>query len=222
MIRRTPISATVRDLRGKTIKQVAYPADAVVLVAGVPGAGKSTLLRRVFSGRGATERTERNAVEIIDSQDDRDRWRRRLGRFPYPLWRPVVHLAHYRRVRTAISVARGPIVVHECGTRRMTLALIRLWAARSRRPLHLLLLDVAPTVALAGQRTRRRTVSAWRFNAHCRRWRRLIAGIDGRPPHGAASAVIIDRPAADELRRIRFGMPWDIQGVLVYEEIESD
>ncbi|GLY82185.1 AAA family ATPase [Actinoallomurus iriomotensis] len=207
MTQRTPTSATVLDLRGKTIEQVAYPSDAVILVAGVPGAGKSTLLRRVFPGRSATGRAAQDSVAIIDSHDDRDRWRRRLGRFPYPLWRPLVHLDHYRRIRSAISAVPGPVVVHECGTRRMTLALIRLWAARHRRPLHLLLLDVTPTSALAGQRTRRRLVSARRFTAHCRRWRRMILDIDDRPPHGAASVVIIDRPAADGLRRIGFGPP---------------
>lgn len=201
----------VHDFRDKTVRQVHYPADAVLVVAGIPGAGKSTLLERLFPEQGGASFGSGpgpDSVELLDSHHDRIRWRRWLGRLPYPLWRPIVHLAYYARIRTAIATAPGPIIVHECGTRRLTRELIRRWASRRRRALHLLLLDVHPTVALQGQRTRRRLIRTRSFTAHCRRWKRLITGVDGeRLPAGVASVVIMGRSAADELRRVKFDPP---------------
>jgi hypothetical protein len=199
---------TVHDLRGKTVERVHYPADAVLVIAGIPGAGKSTLLHRLFDTRHEALRPAPGpeGAAILDSHQVRTWWRRWLGHLPYPLWRPIVHLTYYQLIWTAITTVPGPVIVHECGTRRLTRRLIRRWAASHRRALHLLLLDVEPAAALAGQRTRQRSTPPRSFTAHCRRWKHLITGINGgQPPTGMASIVIIDRPAADGLHRIDFG-----------------
>jgi adenylate kinase len=42
--------------------QLSFPADAVVVVAGVPGAGKTTLIRRAV---------DRREVRVVDTDDRR-------------------------------------------------------------------------------------------------------------------------------------------------------
>jgi predicted kinase len=168
------------------------PRDLVV-ITGLPGSGKSTLMERAVRG------------ERIDSQDTRDRWEARVPRFvPYALYRPLVRLAHYAGLRRALRGDRG-VVVHDCGTQSW----VRGWLAREARrrggTLHLLLLDVAPDAALAGQRERGRGVSRYAFLRHRRAAARLIRSVErGDLPEGTASAVLLDRDAADVLRSIAF------------------
>jgi hypothetical protein len=166
------------------------PARAVLLVAGVPGAGKTTLLARVDT-RGS---------RMLDPEAARDAYQRRLGRLPYRLWRPLVHARHYLSVVLALRAPAG-LVVHEPGTRAWMRRLLVLAAARAGRQAHLLLLEVSPQEALAGQRQRRRSLRRPAFERHWRRWRRLrrpgrLAG------EGWASVRVIDRTAAGRLRRI--------------------
>ncbi|WP_073947712.1 AAA family ATPase [Streptomyces kebangsaanensis] len=190
---RTP---TVRDLRGEAGRGVRVlwfgPGD-LVIVTGLPGGGKSTLMRRAVSGT------------RIDSQDVRDRWDARLAQYlPYALYRPLVRLAHYAGLRRALR-SGDPAVVHDCGTQPW----VRAWLARAARrrggTLHLLLLDVAPGAALAGQRERGRGVSPHAFRRHRRAVARLLRALRrGEPPKGCGSAVLLDREAAAALRRIEF------------------
>ncbi|MDF3144883.1 ATP-binding protein, partial [Streptomyces sp. T21Q-yed] len=71
--------------------------------------------------------------------------------------------------------------------------------------LHLLLLDVTPGTALEGQRERGRGVSRYAFLRHRRAAARLLHSVEkGHLPQGCGSAVLIDRAAADVLRRIGF------------------
>jgi predicted kinase len=190
-------SPVVRDLReraGRSPRALLFGPHDLAVVTGLPGSGKSTLMRR----------TVRDARRI-DSQDTRDRWDRRTpGFLPYAVYRPLVRLAHYAGLRRALRTGEG-LVVHDCGTQ----AWVRRWLAREARrrggSLHLLLLDVTAEQALAGQRARGRGVSRYAFGRHRRAAARLLrAAQRGRLPRGCGSAVLLDRDAADALRRIGF------------------
>ncbi|MDG4535658.1 AAA family ATPase [Streptomyces sp. AV19] len=193
----------MRDLRGapRASWELRCRAGDLLVVSGLPGSGKSTLIRRVapaLDGRG-------EPVPCLDSQDSRARLERRLpARLPYGLYRPLARIAHYARLRAALR-SGASVVVHDCGRTGW----VRRWLAREARRrgtgLHVLLLAVAPDTALAGQRTRGRTVSASAFGRHRRAMERLVAAAaDGRVPAGAASVVLLDRAAADALGSIAF------------------
>ena len=192
----TPIALVVRDLRersGHSPHALLFGPRDLVVVTGLPGSGKSTLMERTVKGI------------RIDSQDTRDRWDTRMpGFLPYAVYRPLVRLAHYAGLRRAVRSGEG-VVVHDCGTQ----AWVRAWLAREARrrggTLHLLLLDVTPDAALEGQRERGRGVSRYAFLRHRRAAARLLRSVEeGDLPQGCGSAVLIDRSAADVLRRIGF------------------
>ncbi|MEU6220672.1 AAA family ATPase [Streptomyces sp. NPDC047022] len=197
--------AHVRDLRdraGLSPKTLTFGARDLVVVSGLPGSGKSTLMRRAVLGA------------RVDSQDTRDRWDARLARtlpfLPYAVYRPFVRLAHYAGLGRALRTGQG-IVVHDCGAQRWVRGWLA-WAARRRGgTLHLLLLDVGEGTALNGQRRRGRGVSRYAFLRHRRATHRLLRSMEqGRLPGGCGSAVLLDRDAADVLRRIDFAGRRDI------------
>ncbi|MBD0421067.1 AAA family ATPase [Streptomyces sp. NPDC052309] len=188
-----PVVRDLRDRSGHSPHALLFGPRDLVVVTGLPGSGKSTLMERTVRGR------------RIDSQDTRDRFDRRMPRFlPYALYRPLVRLAHYAGLRRALRSGEG-VVVHDCGTQ----AWVRAWLAREARrrgtTLHLLLLDVGAETALAGQRERGRGVSRYAFRRHRAATARLLrSAAKGELPAGCASAILLDRAAADTLRRIAF------------------
>ncbi|MFE9141172.1 AAA family ATPase [Streptomyces tubercidicus] len=197
--------AEVVDLRGERRPpgptELRFPAGDLVVVSGLPGSGKSTLMHRLvpsLDGRGG-------AVHRIDSQDVRERWERgRLRRLPYGLYRPLVRAAHYLALGRALR-SGDSVVVHDCGT----LAWVRRWIARSAlrggRGAHLVLLDVAPEVALSGQESRGRGVSGYAFARHRGAVGRLVGDAESaRLPEGFCSAVLLDRRAAGALETVTF------------------
>ncbi|MET9828396.1 AAA family ATPase [Streptomyces sp. NPDC006385] len=191
--RPAPVVRDLRERSGHSPHALIFAPEDLVVITGLPGGGKSTLMRRTVKG------------VRVDSQDTRDRWSARMPGFvPYAVYRPLVRLAHYAGLRRALRSGEG-VVVHDCGTQ----AWVRGWLARAARrrggTLHLLLLDVAPDTALEGQRERGRGVSRYAFLRHRRAAARLLHSVErGDLPQGCGSAVLIDREAADVLRRIGF------------------
>jgi hypothetical protein len=195
------------------------PPAALLVVAGVPGAGKTTLLSRI----------DAPGSLVLDPEPIRARYQRRLGRVPYPLWRPLVHTEHILRVLAALPGPTG-LIVHDTGTRDWRRRLLVDLARRCGRTGHLLLLDVTAETALEGQHRRRRTLRRSAFATHWRNWRRLRAELPaltdpadrrspshptGPPPaadpdadpsglhaEGWSSVRLLDRPAANRLRRV--------------------
>ncbi|MEH0418309.1 AAA family ATPase [Streptomyces sp. B21-083] len=188
-----PVIRDLRERSGHSPYGLTFGARDLVVVTGLPGSGKSTLMRRAVRATG------------IDSQNTRDDWDARTPSFlPYAVYRPLVRLAHYAGLRRALRSGAG-VVVHDCGTQ----AWVRGWLAREARrrggTLHLLLLDVTPGEALEGQRERGRGVSRYAFLRHRQAASRLLRSVEkGNLPDGCGSAVLIDRDAADILRRIDF------------------
>jgi hypothetical protein len=199
---------TVHDLRGHAIDELRYPTTAALVVAGVPGAGKSTALRLFFGAAADAENPPNGPAGsvVLDSLHSRNRWRHRLGWLPYPLWRPVVHIAHFATIRTALREGVGPVVIHDCATRWWARRMIAHWAAKYDRELHMILIDVPASAARAGQYERGRRINGVMFMVHCFRWRRLLNGLGaGRGPRPApASMVIIDRVNVGRMGRISF------------------
>ncbi|MFJ1971715.1 AAA family ATPase [Streptomyces sp. NPDC087903] len=193
LARPAPVLRDLRERGGHSPHALLFGPRDLVVITGLPGSGKSTLMRRTVRGL------------RVDSQDTRDRWDSRVPRFlPYAVYRPLVRLAHYAGLRRALRTGEG-VVVHDCGTQ----AWVRDWLARAARrrggTLHLLLLDVTPGTALAGQRERGRGVSRYAFLRHRTAAGRLLRSAErGDLPEGCASAVLLDRDAADVLARIGF------------------
>ncbi|WP_055601184.1 AAA family ATPase [Streptomyces aureus] len=191
--RRGRILRDLRERGGRGPRALTFAAGDLVVVSGLPGSGKSTLMRRAAEGAG------------IDSQDTRERWEARMPRLlPYAVYRPLVRIAHYAGLRRALRSGAG-VVVHDCGTQSWVRGWLAREARRRGRALHLVLLDVDPDTAREGQRARGRGVSSYAFARHRRAVARLVAAAEsGRLPHGCASATLLDRDAADTLRKIGF------------------
>ncbi|MET8564439.1 AAA family ATPase [Streptomyces flaveolus] len=191
--RPAPVVRDLRDRAGRSPHALLFGPRDLVVITGLPGSGKSTLMHRAVTGH------------RVDSQDTRDRWAARVPRrVPYAFYRPLVRLAHYAGLRRALRTGEG-VVVHDCGTQPW----VRAWLAREARrrgaTLHLLLLDVSPETARAGQRERGRGVSRYAFRRHRRTTARLLRAVEkGRLPAGCGAAVLLDRDAADVLSRVGF------------------
>jgi predicted kinase len=176
-----------------------FAPSAVVFVGGIPGAGKTTFLARTVRPGDAV---------VLDSAIVRRRLRTRFGRrVPYALYRPLVHLLHLLAVWRALA-GTAPVLVHDCATRGPLRRLLARRAARPGRAVHLLLLDVDPAVARAGQSARGRRVRARAMRRHERRWARIVRR---RRPCAAlldeafTDVRVLDRHAADRIVALRFG-----------------
>jgi predicted kinase len=194
--RPAPVVRDLRERAGHSPHGLRFVPRDLVVVTGLPGSGKSTLMRRAVAGGDGVR---------VDSQDTRDRWDARMSGFlPYAVYRPLVRLAHYAGLHRALRSASGA-VVHDCGTQTWVRGWLARAAGRRGGALHLVFLDVSPDTALGGQRERGRGVSRYAFLRHRRAAARLLRAVErGELPHGVGSAVLLDRDAADVLRRIDF------------------
>ncbi|MGW4643650.1 AAA family ATPase [Sphaerisporangium sp. NPDC004334] len=188
-------------------ERLRYPARSLVLLAGLPGAGKSTLLARLYDlDGGETGPVPAGEVRVIDSRQSRNWWARFLGPVPPRARTPLVHATHV--VRIARAVLRGhSVVAHTRGTWPHILYGFAWLARRRGAGTHVILLDIPPPTARAGQYARGRVVTVGAFARHCRRWRSLVERARSGELPPAASVILLDREAADRLREIRFDGP---------------
>lgn len=184
-----------------------FPARSLVLVAGLPGAGKSTLLARLYGMRGdESEPVRSGRVHVIDSRQARNRWARLLRPLPPRAQIPFVYTAHVLRIVRALTTG-CPVVAHTRGTWPLLLHGLAWLARRHDTGLHLVLIDVPPRVARAGQVARGRVLTTATFARHCRRWDRLMARARTGTVSPADTVTVLDRAAADALTGIDFDPP---------------
>jgi predicted kinase len=160
--------------------ELRFPADAVIVVAGVPGAGKTTLLRRAV---------DRAVARVVDTDD-----RPRRG--------PLLYPGHYARIAAAIAGGR-PAVIHSRGTHPLARRTIARLARLRGRPAHLVLLHADRASAEAGQRARGRTVAAAEMDRQVARWAALIAA-GGPESEGWQSVTRLDREQAAAVGALHF------------------
>ncbi|MFJ5550638.1 AAA family ATPase [Streptomyces sp. NPDC093225] len=191
----------VTDLRGREDEspgpeRLEFAAGDLVVVSGLPGGGKSTLIKRTAPGR------------VVDSQDARERWQRRMpARLPYAGYRPLVRIAHYAGLWRVLRSGES-VVVHDCGSQPWVRRSLARAARRRGRSLHLVLLDASPEEALSGQLARGRGVTGYAFTRHRRTVARLLSAAEqGTPPPGCASVTLLDRRAATRLTSLSFTAP---------------
>ncbi|MFG2178335.1 AAA family ATPase [Streptomyces abikoensis] len=188
------------DLRGQEGPPLtlSYPPGTVLIVSGLPGSGKSTLLRRLTTAAphvpAVDPRTSHEACEAVMPT-----W------LPYAVYRPWARAKHFRRLRAEVRGGRA-FLVHDCGSR----AWMRRWlareAARQGHELHLILLDVTATEALAGQEARGRWAPRRVFDKHRRGLDRLLGGLSGAGGSlpEAASVVLLDRVSRERVTAVEF------------------
>ncbi|MGK5636732.1 AAA family ATPase [Streptomyces sp. URMC 126] len=191
------------DLRGPTRAPalLTYPAGAVLVVSGLPGSGKSTLIRRWS-----------RAATVVDPRDAHEDCAAVMPAFlPYAVYRPWARLVYARRLWAAVRTG-GPLLVHDCGSRAWLRRLLAREAGRRGRELHVVLLDVGPADALAGQEARGRWARPRVFDRHRRGLRRLLDALAasdageraGSPVPEAASVVLLDRTTREHVAAVEF------------------
>ncbi|WPB95683.1 AAA family ATPase [Streptomyces malaysiensis] len=197
------------DLRGHTAPPavLVYPADAVVVVSGLPGSGKSTLMERWSRVAPAIDpRAVHLACEALMPD-----W------LPYGVYRPWARLRHFQWLRRQMR-RMSPLLVHDCGSRPWLRRWLARAAGRQRREVHVVLLDVGADEALAGQRARGRCARPRVFARHQRGLDRLLAAVPApdaacpgtavrpvpAPLAEAASIVLLDRVSRQHVAAARF------------------
>jgi predicted kinase len=182
--RRTVAPAGVAWLRGSGGPAVLrYPAGALVVIGGPPGAGKSTLAARVV-----------DRAPVLDP----DHARAALG----TSWDEA--LAAWRaELRATLRAGRGAVAVTTALRHGHRIGLAKA-AAAAGVPSHLLMLDADAALCRAGRAAEgERRISDGLFEHLLREWDALRRRLEATPdPSPFESITIMDRDAADRLRRI--------------------
>jgi predicted kinase len=183
--RRVLAPAGVAWLRGAGGPAVLrYPPGALVVIGGPSGAGKSTLAARAVDG-----------VPVLDP----DATRAALG----GPWEEA--LAAWRaELGAALSAGRGAVAVTTALRHGHRLGLVK--AARAAgAPAHLLMLDADAALCRAGRAEQvEQRIPDGLFEHLIREWEAFRAKLSGADdPSPFDSITIVDREAADRLRRVQ-------------------
>jgi predicted kinase len=161
-----------------------YPAGVLVAIGGPPGAGKSTLAARVVGDR----------VPVLDPDAVRERdggaWADALR-----AWRAALE--------GALASGSGAIAVTTALRDGHRLAMTRA-AAAAGVPAHLVLVDATEEECRAGRAAQGAPrIGDGLFEHLLREWAALRRALEQGPvPSGFESVVVVDRAAADRLRRL--------------------
>jgi predicted kinase len=161
-----------------------YPAGALIVIGGPPGAGKSTLAARVVE-----------RVPVLDPDDTRSRfgvsWEEALA-----AWRADL--------QATLTAGGGAVAVTTALRHGHRLGLARA-AAEAGVPAHLLMLDAGAELCRAGRAAQGASrIPDGLFEHLLREWdayRRTLAAATTAAPFD--SITVLDREAADRLRRIK-------------------
>ncbi|MGO3333447.1 MAG: AAA family ATPase [Brevibacterium aurantiacum] len=172
----------------------------LVLLAGVPGAGKTEALKMISK--------QAPWVRISDSETVRSRLSNYVPWLPYTMSRPVVHtIGHFAALFQVLRRDRGPLIVHDPGTRHWSRRLLlRLALLRGHRPVAVYI-DIDRESAILGQVRRGRVVRHQAFERHWRHWvelrKAILAGVEPSPGERWPRMMLSSRDSAvDDLHQL--------------------